>query len=79
MFIPTTPEEVDRLGWDPLDVVLVSGDTYTDNSYNGTAVIGHWLIDRGYRVGIIAQPDVSSGEDISRLGRPELFWSVSAG
>ena len=79
MFIPTTREEMDRLGWDRADVLLVSGDTYTDNSYNGTALVGHWLLDHGFRVGIIAQPDVSSGEDISRLGRPRLFWSVSAG
>lgn len=79
MFIPATPEEVRARGWDALDVILVTGDTYTDNSYNGAAVMGHWLIDHGFRAGIIAQPDVSSGEDISRLGEPELFWSVSAG
>lgn len=79
MFIPTTAEEVSRLGWDSLDVILVSGDTYTDNSYNGSALVGHWLIDHGFRVGIIAQPDVSTGDDITRLGRPNLFWSVSAG
>lgn len=79
MFIPTTPEEVRGRGWDSLDIVLVSGDTYTDNAYNGTAAIGHWLVDHGFRVGIIAQPDISSGDDISRLGLPELFWSVSAG
>lgn len=79
MFLPTTPEEVRSRGWDGLDIILVSGDTYTDNTYNGTALIGHWLVDHGLRVGIIAQPDVSSGDDISRLGQPELFWSVSAG
>lgn len=79
MFLPTTPEEVRARGWDGLDIILVSGDTYTDNAYNGTALIGHWLVDHGLRVGIIAQPDVSSGDDISRLGQPELFWSVSAG
>lgn len=79
MFLPTTPEEVRSRGWDGLDITLVSGDTYTDNAYNGTALIGHWLVDHGLRVGIIAQPDVSSGDDISRLGQPELFWSVSAG
>lgn len=79
MFIPTTPEEVRARGWDSLDVILVSGDTYTDNSYNGAAVIGHWLIDNGFRVGIIAQPRTDSGDDITRLGMPELFWSVSAG
>ena len=79
MFIPTTRDEMDRLGWDRADILLVSGDTYTDNSYNGTALVGHWLMDHGYRVGIIAQPGVDTGEDISRLGRPRLFWSVSAG
>ena len=72
-------DEVRARGWDGLDVILVSGDTYTDNSYNGTAVIGHWLIDHGFRVGIIAQPRMDSGDDITRLGMPGLFWSVSAG
>ena len=79
MFLPTTPELVRSRGCDGLDIILVSGVTYTDNAYNGTALIGHWLVDHGLRVGIIAQPDVSSGDDISRLGQPELFWSVSAG
>lgn len=79
MFIPTTPEEVRSRGWSSLDVILVSGDTYTDNGYNGTALIGHWLIDHGFRVGVIAQPDMESGDDITRLGTPDLFWSVSAG
>ena len=79
MFIPTIKEEVLSRGWDALDVILISGDTYTDNSYNGTALIGHWLIKNGFRVGIIAQPDISSEKDITRLGQPELFWSVSAG
>lgn len=79
MFIPATREDMDARGWDSLDIILVSGDTYTDNSYNGSAMIGHWLIDHGFRVGMIAQPDVSSGGDITRLGQPGLFWSVSAG
>ena len=79
MFIPTTADEVRARGWDALDVILVSGDTYTDNSYNGTAIIGHWLIRNGFRVGIIAQPSMDSPDDIVRLGQPELFWSVSSG
>ena len=79
MFIPTTSREVGRMGWDGLDIILVSGDTYADTPYNGTALIGHWLIDHGYRVGIIAQPRTDSPDDIARLGLPELFWSVSAG
>ena len=79
MFIPTTTEEVSARGWDALDVIIVSGDTYTDNSYNGSALIGHWLISNGFRVGIIAQPRMDSADDITRLGTPELYWSVSAG
>lgn len=79
MFIPTTKDEVSARGWDALDVIIVSGDTYTDNSYNGSALIGHWLISKGFRVGIIAQPRIDCGDDITRLGTPELYWSVSAG
>ena len=79
MFIPTTREEVAKRGWDALDVIIVSGDTYTDNSYNGAALIGHWLIYNGFRVGIIAQPRIDIPDDITRLGLPELYWSVSAG
>ena len=79
MFIPATEKDMRRRGWDALDVILVSGDTYTDNSFNGSAMIGHWLIDHGLRVGMIAQPRLDGPEDITMLGRPELFWSVSAG
>lgn len=67
------------LGWEQADVILISGDTYTDNPYNGTALVGHWLLDHGIRAAIIAQPDIGSGDDIARLGHPRLFWSVSAG
>jgi len=79
MFLPTTPEEVKRLGWDALDVILVSGDSYIDSPFIGAAVIGKVLLHAGYRVGIIAQPDVSSLTDIGRLGLPRLFWGVTAG
>jgi uncharacterized radical SAM protein YgiQ len=78
-FLPTTREEARRLGWNRLDVVLVTGDTYIDSPFIGTAVIGRVLVDAGYRVGIIAQPDTTSGRDIARLSEPELFWGVSAG
>ena len=78
-FIPTTPKEVSDQGWDGLDVILVTGDTYVDSSYMGVAVIGRVLMDEGYRVGIIAQPDVDSDRDIKRLGAPELFWGVTSG
>lgn len=67
------------LGWPTLDVILVSGDSYVDTPFSGTAVIGKVLVNAGYRVGIIAQPDIHGSTDISRLGEPSLFWGVSAG
>jgi len=79
MFLPTTKEEVKQLGWNKLDVILVSGDSYIDSPYIGIAVIGKLLLAHGYRVGIIAQPDINSDKDITRLGEPELFWGVSGG
>ena len=78
-FLPTTPEEMHHLGWKQLDVVLVTGDAYIDAPSVGVAVIGRVLMDGGYRVGIIAQPDVLSDRDIARLGEPTLFWGVTAG
>ncbi len=79
MFLPTTKEEMQNLRWDRCDVVLVSGDSYIDSPYIGIAVIGRILEKAGFRVGIIAQPDINSKEDITRLGEPKLFWGVSAG
>ena len=79
MFLPTTMEEVRKLGWEELDIILVSGDTYIDSSYNGSAVIGKWLLKHGFKVGIIAQPDINSDEDIRRLGVPKLYWAISGG
>jgi len=79
MFLPTTPEEVERLGWDGIDIVLVTGDSYIDSPFIGTAVIGKVLLDAGYKVGVIAQPDPKTDADIGRLGLPRLFWGVSAG
>jgi uncharacterized radical SAM protein YgiQ len=79
MFLPTTLTEVERLGWDGLDVILVTGDSYIDSPFIGTAVIGKVLLKAGYRVGVIAQPDVSDVTDIGRLGEPHLFWGVTAG
>ncbi len=79
MFLPTTPAELARLGWDALDVILVTGDSYIDSPFNGVALIGKLLHQAGYRVGIIGQPDVSGPDDITRLGEPRLFWGVSGG
>lgn len=79
MFLPTTRQEMDQLGWDRLDVILVSGDSYIDSPYIGIAVIGKVLAHAGYRVGVIAQPDIHSDRDISRMGEPKLFWGVTGG
>lgn len=79
MFLPTTRAEMDRLGWDALDVILVSGDSYIDSPFIGVAVLGKLLVRAGYRVGIIAQPKTDRLDDIGRLGAPELFWGVTAG
>ena len=77
--LPTTPEELSALGWDRLDIILVTGDAYIDSPFMGVAVIGRVLENAGFRVGVIAQPDVDSERDIARLGEPRLFWGVSGG
>jgi len=79
MFLPTTKNELKALGWKSPDVILVTGDTYVDSPFIGVAVIGKVLIDAGYTVGIIAQPDISSEKDIGRLGEPNLFWGITSG
>jgi len=79
MFLPTTPEEIKKAGWDRPDVILVTGDAYIDSPHIGVAVIGRVLADAGYRVGIIAQPDLNSANDIARLGEPRLFWGITGG
>ena len=79
MFLQTTKEEIQKLGWDRLDIILVTGDAYLDSSFIGVAVIGKVLLNVGYKVGIIAQPDIHSEKDITRLGEPQLFWGVTGG
>lgn len=74
-----TREEVTRLGWDPLDIVIVSGDAYVDHPSFGAAVIGRWLVRLGYRVGILAQPDWRGPEAFKALGKPNLYFGVTAG
>lgn len=68
-----------QFGWDRCDVIIISGDSYIDSPYIGAALIGRWLTVHGFRVGIIAQPDVEGDVDITRLGEPALFWGVSGG
>jgi len=79
IFLPTTMDEVRQRGWDSLDIILVSGDSYIDTPFNGAAVIGRVLEHAGYHVGIIAQPEITSSADITRLGEPRLFWGVTGG
>ncbi|MBN2600495.1 MAG: YgiQ family radical SAM protein [Candidatus Marinimicrobia bacterium] len=79
MFIPTTPEELEQHNWSQLDIILITGDTYIDSPQIGIAVIGKILLKNGYKVGIIAQPDINSEKDITRLGEPRLFWGVTGG
>jgi uncharacterized radical SAM protein YgiQ len=73
------PEEMAQRGWKGLDVLLVSGDAHVDHPSFGAAVIGRVLEARGYRVGIVAQPDWRSPRDVARLGRPRLFVGVTSG
>ena len=77
--LPTSPGEMESLGWDACDIVLVTGDAYVDHPSFGMAVIGRVLEAQGFRVGIIAQPDWSSSEAFMALGRPNLFFGVTAG
>ncbi|MNH54372.1 hypothetical protein D3C73_60890 [compost metagenome] len=78
-FLPMSRAEMDKLGWDSCDIVLVTGDAYVDHPSFGMAVIGRMLESQGFRVGIIAQPDWSSKDDFMRLGKPNLFYGVTAG
>ena len=78
-FLPMSRAEMTQLGWDSCDIVLVTGDAYVDHPSFGMAVIGRMLEAQGFRVGIIAQPDWQSAEPFRALGKPNLFWGVTAG
>ncbi len=78
-FLPTTREAMRDLGWDAPDVVLVSGDAYVDHPSFAAAVLGRVLEAKGYRVAILSQPDWQSADAWRDLGRPRLFYGVSAG
>lgn len=79
MFLPISIEEVKKLGWKEIDIILISGDAYIDSPFNGTAVIGKYLVKHGFRVAVISQPDINSEKDITLFGEPKLFWGISAG
>ena len=78
-FLPTSRAEMDALGWDSCDIVIVTGDAYVDHPSFGMAVIGRMLEHQGFRVGIIAQPDWRSVAAFEVLGKPNLFFGVTAG
>lgn len=78
-FLPMTRAEMDLLGWDACDIILVTGDAYVDHPSFGMAVVGRMLESQGFRVGIIAQPDWKSVDAFRALGEPTLFFGVTAG
>ena len=77
--LPMSQIEMDALGWDSCDVILVTGDAYIDHPSFGMALIGRLLEAQGFRVGIISQPDWTSAKDFTQLGRPNLFFGVTGG
>ncbi|WP_373053404.1 YgiQ family radical SAM protein [Thioalkalivibrio sp.] len=78
-FLPMSRPEMEALGWDSCDVIIVTGDAYVDHPSFGMAIIGRLLEAQGFRVGIISQPDWCSAEPFRELGRPNLFFGVTAG
>ncbi len=78
-FLPMSRAEMEQLGWDSCDIIIVTGDAYVDHPSFGMAVIGRTLEAQGFRVGIIAQPDWNSADAFKALGKPNLFFGVAAG
>jgi len=78
-FLPMSRAEMDELGWDSCDVIIVTGDAYVDHPSFGMAIMGRLLEAQGFRVGIIAQPDWQSAEPFKQLGKPNLFFGITAG
>ena len=78
-FLPTSKQEMDALGWDSCDIIIVTGDAYVDHPSFGMAIIGRLLEAQGFRVGIIAQPDWQSKDAFMALGKPNLFFGITAG
>lgn len=78
-FFPVSRQDMKERGWEACDVILITGDAYVDHPSYGAAIIGRVLEDAGYKVGIIAQPDWKSDADFHKLGRPRLFFGITAG
>jgi hypothetical protein len=77
-FLPMSRAEMDALGWDECDIVLITGDAYVDHPSFGMAIIGRLLEAQGFRVGIIAQPDWRNVDVFRALGRPKFFFGITA-
>ncbi|MTI12947.1 YgiQ family radical SAM protein [Sansalvadorimonas verongulae] len=78
-FLPMSRDEMDELGWDSCDIIIVTGDAYIDHPSFGMAIIGRFLESQGFRVGIISQPDWTNRDNFMKLGKPNLFFAVAAG
>ncbi len=78
-FLPVSRAEMDQLGWDSCDIIIVTGDAYVDHPSFGMAIIGRLLEAQGFRVGIISQPRWQDTTDFTALGKPNLFFGVAAG
>ncbi len=77
--LPMSRQEMDAIGWDELDILLVTGDGYVDHPSFGAPLLGRWLVHHGFRTGICAQPRWDAPDDVARMGRPRLFAGVTAG
>ncbi|MEA5098606.1 MAG: YgiQ family radical SAM protein, partial [Burkholderiaceae bacterium] len=78
-FLPMSREEMELLGWEQCDVILVTGDAYVDHPSFAMAIVGRFLEAQGFRVGIISQPDWHSAQDFKKLGKPRLYFGVCSG
>ena len=78
-FLPICKEDLKERGWDELDIIIISGDAYVDHPSFGAAVISRVLDSAGFKVGIIAQPDWKTSDDFLKLGKPRLFFGITAG
>ena len=78
-FLPMSRTEMDNLGWDSCDIILVTGDAYVDHPSFGMAIVGRFLEQQGFRVGMISQPDWRSADPFKELGKPNLFFGVTGG
>ncbi|MCD4812152.1 YgiQ family radical SAM protein [bacterium] len=78
-FLPMTKKEMQALGWQELDILLVTGDAYVDHPSFGAALLGRHLVNQGFRTGIIAQPNWKQPESVLTMGRPRLYAGVTAG